>query len=212
MNMPLEKVRDDARAQVARPYFDHLFTHFALNGNFQWYDGSHEITKRVQFSGADISLICKWTHMLRYAEVKTDFHMPYNFCLETVSNTKTDPPVPGWIVTSKADRLVTGFVWLEGALDVFVNPFPELKEWFWKDNNYLNFRKHTVQNTANNTESRIVPIKKIIPHVETSRYLITSDGKIFSVPLIGQHPIDIVRRVLEKNGYPFKKITEWEPF
>ena len=203
-----EKVRDDKRAQIARPYLDRLFAHFALNGNFQWYDGDHEITKRVQLAGADLSLVCRYTHALRYAEVKTDFHMPYNFCLETISNTRSQPQVPGWMVTAKADRLVTSFVWLEGVLDVFVNPFQDLQAWFWRGKNYQQFRKYTVPNSTNNTESRIVPITTIINNVETTRYLITHDGQIFSVPLAGQDTIDVVRRVLDKKGYPFKKLAD----
>jgi hypothetical protein len=203
-----EKVLDDKRAQVARPYLDYLFAWFALNGNVQWYDGDHEITKRVQLSGADLSLICRYTHILKYAEVKTDFHMPYRFCLETVSNTNTDPQIPGWMRTAKADRLVYSFVWLENILDVFVIDFPALQRWFWKDNNYLNFTRHTMPNTRNNTEVYLTETDKVWANVLTYRYLITSKGKLFEVHLSGQDPIDVVRRVLNSNGIPFKKLAD----
>lgn len=203
-----EKVRDDKRAQIARPYLDRLFAWFALNGNVQWYDGDHEITKRVQLSGADVSLICRKTSILKYAEVKTDFHMPYRFCLETVSNTNTKPQIPGWMRTAKADRLVYSFVWLENILDVFVIDFPALQRWFWKDKNYLNFTEHTMSNTQNNTCSRLPEVDKVWDNVLTYRYLIPNTGRMFEVPLAGQDPIDVARRVLTSNGIPFKKLAD----
>jgi hypothetical protein len=203
-----EKAQDNARAQVARPYLDHLYARYSLNGcKYLWYDGDHEITKRVQLMGADASLLCKKSITLKYIDEKTDFHMPYRFCLEAISNTNTDPQIWGWMRTAKADRLVYSFVWIENILDVFVIDFLALRRWFWKDNNYLNFKEHTMPNTRNNTRSYMPEVDKVWDSVLTYRYLITNQGQVLYVPCTGQDPIDIVRRVLRDEGIPFKKIA-----
>lgn len=213
IKFPAEKMRDSQRAiSHTRPYLEHLYAHFALNGcKYQWFDGDHEITKHVQLMGADASLICKQTSNLKYVDEKTDFHEPRNFCLETISNTVTNPMVPGWMRTSKADRLVYSFVWLEGILDVFIVDFTQLHRWFWSNDNYHKVGKlYTVPNSPNKTQSYLVPVTRVTEHVSTYRYLITSLGDMFSVPLSGQNPINIVPRVLNKHGLPFRKLTRAE--
>jgi hypothetical protein len=215
--LPPEKQYDSERAKVIRPYLEYLYAHFALNGTrYVWYDGEHPITKKLQFIGADASLMCKHMLALRYIDEKTDFHRPVNFCLEVVSNSTTAPQIPGWMRIRSdglnVDRLVYCYIWIEDILDVFVINFPQLQEWFWHDKNYLKFgREHIMQGTPNKTISRLIPVTIVAKNVLMNRYLIMRNGTMLQVNgLASQDPVDAAKRLLRVKGMPFKVIGRRE--
>lgn len=198
---------DLKRASLLRDvYLKRLYAVICENSEFVCLDGNDLITIELQKMQIDAIGTSLKTKRTTYYEEKYDFHPPNNFCFETVSNTTTNPEVPGWMKTAKSDVLIYSFAWIENILDVYMLDFPQLRKWFWSviDSQEHKWREHIVPDSSNRTASRLVPVKQVIAEgIYTNRYLITMKGSIIPI-----HPLDNPYGVLNFHGLPFIPLTK----
>lgn len=144
-----------------------------------------ELLIQLQKLSVDVLYSSKLTVKPGNAEMKYDWHQPRNICLETVSNTTTNPPRPGWMYTAESDRLVYSFIWLKNILDTFVYDFNRLRVWFREEapkRSKSEWGEFKVPNSPNHTLSRLVPVNDVPKHVvPTWHYLTTSTGEVYPV-------------------------------
>ena len=198
--------RDLKRTDEWKEYLNHYYRMYCKGGEFVRLDGNDPITIQFQKMSIDAIGTSKKTKRLAYMEEKYDFHAPFNFCLEIVSNTVSDPQVPGWMITAKADTLIYSFIWLKDILDVYVVDFDHLRRWFWEEVESQNWRAYTVPNSFNHTTSMLVPIKQVAAaKIYIRRHLITSEGNV-----IPANPLSNPQEVLRLHGLPFTRLSKDE--
>ncbi len=164
-----------------------------------------QLLMQLQKLSVDALYSSKLTAKPGNAEMKYDWHQPRNLCLETLSNTTTNPPRLGWMHTAESDRLVYSFIWLKDILDTFVYDFKRLRGWFWDElptRSKSDWGEFIVPNSPNHTLSRLVPVRDVPCNiVPTYRYLTTSNGVVYPVS-----PQSNIKAFCELQNLPFEVI------
>jgi hypothetical protein len=164
-----------------------------------------ELLKELQMLSVDVLYSSKLTRKPGNAEMKYDWHQPKNLCLETISNTTTNPPRDGWMRTAKSNHLIYSFIWLKNILDTFIYDFKRLRDWFWDElptRSISDWGEFIVPNSPNHTLSRLVPVRDVPCNiVPTYRYLTTSSDVVYPLS-----PQSNIREFCELQNLPFEVI------
>ncbi len=209
-------VRDDKRTiYYQNTYIKPLVRYLAQEGEFftlpslsgnagRTLSRIEELLKKLQRYSVDILYTSKITGKPTSLEAKYDWHQPVNACLEMLSNTTTRPPVPGWMKTAEADCLAYSFIWLKNLLDTFLYDFKKLRNWFWEEEpkrSKAEWGYWEVPDSFNHTLSRLVPTQDISDNVYTKRFLITSTGIVYPVPVQAN-----IKEFCISNGLSFEPL------
>jgi len=101
-----------------------------------------------------------------------------NFFLETKSCTVPGYESAGWMVYGQADYLFYCFYRPDSEirfLECYLIDFADLQNWFWPTRE--KYKVHTMPDTINKTEGRLVPISDVREHVGFRRFYIGKGGK-----------------------------------
>lgn len=98
-----------------------------------------------------------------------------HYTLEIMSCTVPGREKTGWMHYGKSDILLYCFVQENETIEAHAIPFQKLKEWFFKNDHYLNYRS-TITKQINRTECKLVPITDVFDNVPGCKKIYIKEG------------------------------------